>query len=281
MAIDLSALSTATTTANALSNLILVKPNDNTGYRPQDAEGNLLGTELLFHYEGENTASLTSEITDHFVEDNTVINDQIALKPEIITVQGFIGELNNIVPESLKPLRFAAEKLQILSAYTPALSISAQVAYNTAEQLYRTAQTTKAAIDSWRTVNLSGQQVNVIGSNGLRDQRPNQTQTKQQVAFQQFYGYWRTRTLFTIQTPWAIFSNMAIQSLRAIQSEETRMITDFEITFKMMRFAQVVRSNAIYENSQFQGRALNQGATETNLGVQNPVDSIGLSSVLP
>jgi len=281
MAIDLSALSTATTTANALSNLVLVKPNDNLGYQPQDEKGRPIGTALLFHIEGENQAQLSSDITDHYVEDNTAINDQIALKPEVITVNGFIGELNNVVPEALKPLRIAADRLQILTAYTPELSVASQVAYNAAEQLYRSAINAKAAIDSWRTVNLSGQQVNVIGSNGLRDQTPNQSQTQQQIAFQQFYGYWKKRTLFTIQTPWAIFQNMAILNLRAIQSEDTKVITDFEVTFKMMRFAEVKRTQTLYTPANFQGRLQNQGASEVNLGVQNPVESLSLTSVLP
>src|SRR6185312_8744514 len=100
---DLSSLASITTAATALSNLILVNPQKTIGYQPQNAPSNngqtaQLGPSLLFHYEGEQTASLESDITDHYIENNTAIQDQIALKPVIITTHGFIGELNDIPP---------------------------------------------------------------------------------------------------------------------------------------------------------------------------------------
>jgi hypothetical protein len=107
----------------------------------------------------------------------------------------------------------------------------------------------------------------VINGSGLN---PRGNQTKQQTYFQQFYGYWANRTLFTIQTPWAIFQDMAIQTLRAVQDADTRVITDFEVTFKLMRFAstQVVfeGEGVQYDNNNFDGRASDQGSKEKDLG---------------
>lgn len=269
MAIDLSILSVATTTATALSNLILVNPQDNVGIQPQ-ADSIGLQTEqlqvpkFLFNYEGENTVLLESDITDHFVEDNTAIQDQIALRPEIITTHGFIAELNDIGPEILAPLKLAADKLTVIDAYTPVISATAILAYNEAVQLYAVAQLAKnSAVNAWQTVSTGAVPA---------------TQNKQQLAFQQFYGYWQNRTLFTVQTPWAIFRNMAIKSLRAIQDADTRVITDFEISFKMMRFAQtIVTSNT---QNQFQGRAKSQAASLVDNGTSTPVASLGLNTEL-
>jgi len=82
-----------------------------------------------------------------------------------------------------------------------------------------------------------------------------------------FYGYWQSRTLFTVQTPWAIFQDMAIQNLRAIQDDSTRMITDFEITFKMLRFAAAaVAGKDLYNTDAFQGRSYEQAQSEKNIG---------------
>src|SRR5271163_4191719 len=89
---DISTTAQLITTA-----LALVTPQANIGYKPQSLTGAVLPT-LLFHTEGENVAHLQSDITDHFIEDNTAINDQIALKPEMVTVHGFIGELNDVFP---------------------------------------------------------------------------------------------------------------------------------------------------------------------------------------
>lgn len=268
MAINLSALSNITTKASALSGLILVTPQD-VGIQPQNAPSWQRNTatpppSILFNYEGENTAALTSDITDHAIENNTMVQDQIALKPIVITTQGFVGELNDIPPSVIRPLKTAADKLTIISGYTPQLSTTALLAYANAFQLYQAAQSVvNSAVSVWSAIN-GGSGPSVINGGGIT-QNPNQT--KQQIYFQQFYGYWQNRTLFTIQTPWAIFQDMAIQSLRAIQNAETRMISDFEVTFKLIRFATTeVVSTDLYNTNNMQGRAFDQGSKAVNLG---------------
>lgn len=285
---NLTTLAPITTAATALSNLILVSPQSAQGYQPQNAP-NASGTpstspqppSLLFIYEGEQSVQVQSDITDHYIEDNTAIQDQIALKPERITTHGFIGELNDIAPPALRALQTAAEKLTVIDAYVPALSETALIAYSEAFFLYQIgANVSNAAVSAWASINSTGQE-NVIGSTGLESGVFNpatgtvsNNQTKQQVAFQQFYGYWRARTLFTVQTPWAVFQNMAIESLRAVQDETTRVITDFEITFKMIRTAQTAESNGIA--AILQGRAAQQSAGITDLGTSTPSPSINL-----
>lgn len=270
MAINLSALSQKTTKAIALSNLILVTPNSTQGYQPQNAPSWTNNTAsppptLLFNYEGEQNVTLTSDITDHFIEDNTAVQDQIALKPIIITVQGYVGELNDIAPAILQPLKTAAEKLTTISAYTPSLSTTALLAYANAFQLYQVAANlANTAVSAWGAIT-GNNGASVINGSGISSQS---NQDNQQTMFQQFYGYWNSRTLFTVQTPWAIFQDMAIQSFRAVQSGETRVVTDFEVTFKLMRFAatQLVADQLYSDNSNFQSRAFNQGASPVNLG---------------
>lgn len=267
---NLSALSSVTNAAQALSNLVLVSPQKVVGYQPQPSEGTeQVPPALLFHYEGENTAQLESDITDHFVEDNTAINDQIALRPEIVTVNGFIGELNNVVPKALQPLKFIADKLTIIDAYTPSLSATALIAFNEAVFFYSLAKNAaNSAISAWSSISGRGG-TTVISGEGVVKEQPNQN--KQQEMFQQFYAYWRSRALFTVQTPWAIFQNMAIKSLRAVQDAETRVITDFQVTFKMIRFADTITESADISN--FQGRSADQAAGTTNLGTSTPPES--------
>lgn len=253
------------TKATALSNLILVTPQSVQGFQPQN-KPNSDGTpstaapppSFLFDFEGEQTLSLQSDITDHYVESNIAIQDQIALKPEIFTTHGFVGELNDVVPELLKPVKFVADKLTTIGAYEPQLSSTALIAYATAFQVYQTAQTiANNAVASWDTL---------LGS---------ENQNKQQIAFAKFYGYWRDRTLFTIQTPWAIFQNMAILNLRAIQDEETRVVTDFELSFKMIRTAATFLVTSANDVS-LSGRLSSQASGLTDLGTSSPTPSISL-----
>lgn len=267
MAINLSALAPATTAATSLSNLILVTPQENLGYQPQNPptkDGVIAQNPptLLFHYEGEQTVTLESDITDHYIEDNTAIQDQVALRPELISTHGFIGELNDVVPKALRPLKIAADKLTTLVAYTPQLTETALIAYTQAFFAYQVAsQAINAGVAAWSSI---------VGGPGV--------QTKQAAMFQQFYGYWQKRTLFTVQTPWGLFQDCAILSLRAIQDAETRVITDFEVRFKKLRFAKTTSFAA--QTTTLQGRAAPQASGLVDCGASTPTSSITLNQGL-
>jgi hypothetical protein len=278
---NISGLAQVTTAATALSNLVLVTPQTTIGYQPQNIPVNN-GTPLqqppalLFHYEGENQVHLQSDITDHYIEDNTALQDQISRKPEEVSVHGFIGELNNVPPPALAVVQSIANKLLTIGGYTPALSATALLAYNTSFQLYQVANNAvTGAVNAWNTVTGTPNGESVIGSNGLSVQ-PNQT--LQQRMFQQFYGYWYNLTLFTVQTPWAIFQNMAIKDLIALQDETTKQITDFHVSFKIIRIAQTQISIFAPENTQ--GQLATQAAANVDLGSSSPPSSASFSSSL-
>lgn len=265
---NLSALSANQTKAIALSNLILISPTTVVGYQPQNPP-NADGTQstkaqppaFLFDYEGEQVLTLESDITDHYVENNTAIQDQIALRPEMFVTHGFVGELNDVTPFALKPLKFAADRLTSITAYEPQLSTTALLAYALAFQAYQTAANLiNTAVSAWDSL---------LG---------NENQTKQQIAYQKFYGYWKDRTLFTIQTPWCVFQNMAIKSLRAIQDAETDKVTDFELTFKMIRTASTFITSG--SDVSVSGRLGAQSSNLTDLGTSSPVQSTSLGSGL-
>lgn len=255
---NLTPLVAGATAAASLANLALVIPQtgkiapENTkGYQPQtdasDDNQSLFNftqqaDPLLFHYEGENTGSLESDITDHFVEDNTTRVDQIGLRPEVFTVSGFIGELNNVLPLPLQVLQTIANNLILLNAYVPKIGVTAQTKLNQAVLLYESAQSIKqSAVSAWSSIasatGLGGAGTQIGTNTGVFTVGAAAVQNEQQQMFQAFYGYWNNRTLFNIQTPWAILTNMAIKNLRAIQDAETRMITNFEVTFKKIRTA--------------------------------------------
>lgn len=288
---NLSALAPITTAATALSNLILVSPQSVKGYQPMNPASKTTTSSapsLLFHYEGENTVELSSDITDHYVEDNTAIQDQWALRPEKVTVHGFIGELNDIAPGALAILQQAAQKLTIISAYTPVLSETALLAYTEATLAYEVASgAVNSAVSSWSSLTGANKE-NTIGSNGLGDNvnlataTISNSQTKQQIAFQQFYAYWRARWLFTVQTPWAVFSSMAIENIRAVQDDTTNMITDFYITFKLIRTAQALTTGNTLESIR-QARNGQMAQPVSSNGTQTPAPdkslAVGLSLI--
>lgn len=261
-------VSSITTQITSLSNLLLVSPQNTVGYQPQ-ASGSLkaAGNPIVFNYEGEQTSVLESDITDHYIEDNTAIQDQIAIRPEIITTHGYIGELNDIAPFFLQNLQSLANKLTIVSGYFPQFSVTALNAYNEAvfasDTALSAANSAISTIESLAGVFTGSNGQSVIGSNGIS---VSLGQNKQQAAYQQFYAYWRNRTLFTVQSPWAVFQNMAIKSLRAIQDAETNVITDFEVQFKMIRVASTTTATPTLDSL---GRLIYQGESSVNLGTSS------------
>lgn len=285
------ALSNVSTSALSLGNLILVVPSivsglsQTKGYQPQNPPTSSGAPSkfpqpksFIFDYEGEQTAELVSDITDHFVENNTSIQDQIALRPPKITTKGFVSELNDIPPAFLQSLKNIAQKLTTINSYAPAISLTAQLAYNEAFLAYQTVVSLgNAAVSAWSSI-AGGPEVifgneQISGVNGF-PLFHNQTQSRQQLAFSTFYGYWKTRTLFTIQTPWAIFGNMAIERIHPIQSEETQMFTTFECTFKQIRTVQSAVPTP--QSAISQGRLSNQSQALASQGTSTPQTDISL-----
>lgn len=221
-----------------LSGLALVTPAKNKGFiRPQIGIGQLPGPNAVtyvFHIEEENTFSLQSDVTDHYIENNTAIQDHIAIKPEIITVSGLISELTNIPDPVLEPLKTAAEKLTPLGPFLPSLSATALIAFNEAQQLYtigkQAVESAKSAFDSLSSI--------ASGGNVLAAIAGKTKPTQQNILFTKFYTDWKNKTLFSVQTPWGEMSDMVIMSLRATQDADTRMVSTFELTFKKLRFAE-------------------------------------------
>jgi hypothetical protein len=220
----------------------------------------------VFHYENENSLIFDSDITDHWVENNTTIQDHIGFKPITITVQGFIGELNDVVPdlEVFRIAKLLSEKLFALSAYIPAVSITALQAYNAAFQAYQIANNTaNNVVTTWNTI--------------TNQNNNNEPQNLQQKMFAALYGYYSNRTLFTVQTPWQKFDDMAIKTVKAIQSGDSRTTSEFEVTFKQIRKAETKLTPGFnsgnIEAKNTQGRLSAQSSKTVNLGTSTPPET--------
>lgn len=236
---------------------------------------------IIFHYEGEQSVTSDADITDHYIEDNTAIHDQIALKPVTITTHGFIGELNDVPPLALQLLRKQVlNRLTAIGAYAPRASLTATIAYDEAFFFYQTASNAaNAAVSAFSSIAGTGE--TVIGGSLGTTFAPNQN--KQQTYFQQFYFYQQNRTPFTIQTPWAVFENMFILHLQPVQDESTAVITDFHVTFKMVRTNQAAAlgglgniGSAINQS----GQLASQARTVVDIGLSIAAIGVGIAAAL-
>lgn len=285
---SVSSITSSTTTAASLANLVLVTPSFRSGYQPYLVPGPLeqltntpLPLAFLFNYDGEQTVTCESDITDHYVESNSGVQDMISLKPVKVTTQGYIGELTDIVPEFLSKSFAAAQALQAIPIYGPKLSLTAITLYQKALLLAETATSyANSAIAAWTSV--TGKSNGVIGNatviNGTEVFTSTGVQNKQQIAFQQFYAWWSSRIFFNVLTPWALFEDMAIASLKPIQAEDSRVVTSFEITFKQIRTTNsAIKATAAQVAS---GRLISQASPTQSQGFSSPRSSISLSAGL-
>lgn len=231
------------------------QPQNTIGYQPQSSNGaSISPPAIIFHYEGRQSLKLQSDITDHPIETNSFIQDGIALKPVEVYTHGFVGELTTALPpgavgQALAVLQVAANKLTLVGGVVPALTLAAQETFDLAQQAATTAiNAANAAVSAFSSIaGNSGEAVfngTAISNanafaNGTGSMPTIGSQGKQQLYFQQFLGYWNQRTLFTVQTPWGVFQNMAILDVIPVQDDDTQLVTDFDVKFKQISFASI------------------------------------------
>lgn len=183
---------------------------------------------FMFDVEGEATATLSAEITDHYTEDNLAVQDHIARKPRNITLKGYVGEvvydLNANNNDSI--LQQVAQKLTIVSDYLPQISAATAQVQNAVTSGTNLQNTPLAD-----AANIYGLVQNILGS--ITSDTP-----RQQQAFMYFKACWEQGIIMAIQTPWEFLTNMAIETVTAIQPEGSKYITDFSVRYKQLRFAQ-------------------------------------------
>ena len=218
--------------------------NQNAIIRPNNPPPGIAG--FVMDIRLEDSVKLESDITDHFVEDNTAVQDHIALRPEEVTVHGLVGEITQTLAQA-DSVANQVEALPVVVDMQPQ---------------YTDIQQAELDADDNASAQLIQAQTDTQSLDGYFNARSPQTNTKQSQAFAYFYQLWKGRQLFTVDTPWGFFSDMAIKSLNATQDQTTRVITDFSITFKAIRFAKTI----MVSSGQLAGRCAQQRAPQTNNG---------------
>lgn len=214
--------------------------------RPKDDFG-IAG--FYFDIANETDIVLQSEITDHYVEDNSAVQDHIANRPIELTLKYSMGELiYNPFESSYIESQDLENKLSALEVYLPELTSGVQQIKNTvrtAGQPYL--NNVKQVIDLWNLTNKS-----------------TPAETRQQQAYLYFKSLWINKILVSVETPYEFFNNMAIKSIKTSQGADTRYISDFTISLKQYRTTSV---NTIeFDASKYQSRTKQQRQPEENKG---------------
>ena len=210
------------------------------------------------------TESVThsAQITDHYSEDNTYLQDHIAISPLVIHLTGKVGELVWRKLPITEFLYSMVNRLTPLGVFTPSQSFQAQ-----------------QAIYAYELANFALESLE-RSLNNLSDVfKGNETKTKQQDAYTVIEGLFNNRGLITIETPWKTFEDMVIESFSVSQDETTTMETTFNITCKQMRFVGVQTFlgslvTSRYDNSQIETKGLQKGNAASSVFMLNRMEKM-------
>lgn len=208
---------------------------------------------LIFDIVGRVSVKAAADVTDHFVEANYAIQDHVALKPLIVTMDGKAAELVNVFqPNVLQEIFSEITGLIPLAGLAPTFNIQDSQFYAEMNNIAQLGQ---------NIVNTSSTAYQIFSAVAT-------LVTRQQSVFQFLINMRNTRQLCTVETPFAIFENMIIEDLDCEQTEDTTKISDFSVRFKQILTVNSVQGTAIVSSTQNQ----NSGSTSTI----PPAASVGL-----
>lgn len=231
----------AAESASALVNQFIVSPLQNLG----------IGG-LVFDIEDTTTIDLDNDITDHYVETNSAVQDNAAVRPDVITLTGFVGELvwQNSKPAST--LQKLTQKITTIASYLPTITAASRQAYGAlADTSQSNLQYFSGALD---------QSINLY--NTFKTLNP--PKTKQAKAFNYFRALRNGRTKLSIDTPYSYYPNVMITRITASQKGDSKYISDFSVTFKQIR--NVSTTTKPFDPNKFQGRTAAQTSPTQNQG---------------
>lgn len=207
--------------------------------------------------------NLSAEITDNVVESGSFISDHVVIKPKRLVLSGFVGEAVDEPPQGVDA-SVQALRGTLSSAGSFANSIPVISGY-LGEYTDGMVQVIQGAVDRVEEVTgelneLVDKVDNIAGL--FLDSEP--SPSKQEQAYENIRALWESRQIVTVHTPWSYFDSMVIESISVTQSGDTKFMTDFSITLKEVRFAEIEK--VAYDENLFPPRTEIQETPEQDQG---------------
>jgi hypothetical protein len=181
------------------------------------------GSAFVFDYCGEVRGELDTDITDHYSESTVFVQDHAILKPRMITLRGFVGELVARPPTGvIALLNTLTGNLTAVSGYlgkyTPGAVATMQKATTQAQNVTNKINAIVAKGNGL---------LNLLGKNVA--------QSKQAQAWAKLETMWAARIPMTVFTPTKVYNNMLVKSVVWTNPESTKYWSEIAITMKEIR----------------------------------------------
>lgn len=207
---------------------------------------------LVFDVERDTVINKRANLSKHFVEDNSAVQDHMAIEPTSITLKSYVGELVNIMEPKSDPLvQNLTQKLTILTSYLPnIISTAKNIKESIINQDFNIENITNVGLDLWSL------------SKNL-----NPAATKQAQAYMYLESLMDQKILVAVQTPYKFFTNMAVVNTTAIQPEDSKYLTDISVTLQEVRTTDL--DFVLFDESKYQSRNKQQRQDVKNKGSAN------------
>lgn len=237
----------------------LFKDSVNIGEAVVNVLGNFGVAGFRFHLPETEQITMQNDITDHFVETNSAVQDHIARHPTIVTLSGLQGEYFYSVNEIEDLLATITPTLSLVKQFLPKIAPSTQ-------QNKTQKATQENAVTQEKELIVGGVEVQKRQFNAMDlfklFQDLYKLKSAQTRAYYFFEALFKSRAIMSIETSWRRLDNMVIQNVQAIRDGNAD-ITEFMLTFKQLS----ITESGVEKIENTAGRLAQQSAPVTNKGV--------------
>jgi hypothetical protein len=214
-----------------------------------------------FDYIGEESVEAGTDITDHYAEDNTFMQDHRALKPTFISMRGFVSEVAFNKQEAL------AQFITLTSALATVTPYLGTYAPGTAAKMASIVNQTDQIIGQLTQAYKVYQNISSLFG------APPIPRVRQ--AYNKLDELRRRGIPFVVVTPWAVFGDtstpnhgpMFIESLRMTSPDENRGWADIIVRMKEIRVAPSLDATRQENARSANSLATQNGVTMSRLSV--------------
>lgn len=215
-----------------------------------------------FHVPESEQVKMQSEITDHYIDTGSAVQDHIARRPVVITLRGYQGEYYYTVHPIENMISKVVPVMSLVKQFKPKLApVTERIKKRREEQpLIQLSKDGKKYTKTYEN-KIFDKEFNSIDLFKLF-QDLYKLKSAQTCAFYFFQALWESEALFSVETRWKRYDNMIIQDVTPL-GDNNADITDFSVSFKQIS----ITTSKVESIKNVAGRLKEQAAQVTKKGI--------------
>lgn len=239
----------------------LMKNSVNIGEAVVTVLGNFGIAGFKFHVPQSEQVKLENDITDHYIDTGSAVQDHVARRPITITLNGYQGEYFYSVNPIEDTIAKIIPTMSLVKQFLPKLSdVTQRIKARKNEQalIQVSEDGTFSKVYQNRILDKDFSAIDLF----KLFQDLYKLKSAQSQAYYFFEALWKAQALFSIETRWKRYDNMMLQ-LVTPTGDNNADITDFNVTFKQIS----ITTSKVESIKDVAGRLKEQMAEVTQKGI--------------